>query len=433
MTTLRCDVLVLGSTLGALVAGTYLARTGLRVVLVEEAIHARRPALLREPFLLPGLEPAGPLDAVVRELAIPLLERRDLVHEPLALQLVLPGGARVEVGGGRKALAAELDACGVCGADLAESWLAASDVTAEALRERLREAPAPAARGLQGRLASLLGEPDIDVGRAPDPPAPLAAFAHAHTGALSSYVGPPRPAARSLLVYGVRDGAARPAHAARGIIDLLRRRFLALHGEIRSTPLPALRTERRAVGIELRRETIFARTLVVGVPRHSLAGAARAAGEVPAWLDGPAPGRRSRVLLRADARALPIGMAARVASAASGPGGAFSVARFADPSEPRTEWLVVSGPGAREAGTDLGGLAPFSDGRISKVDPDPDPTWDLDAVDLDFAAPRAPETLRRQPHVVLVGPERAPELGLEGELSLARRTALVVARGFERS
>jgi hypothetical protein len=93
---------------------------------------------------------------------------------------------------------------------------------------------------------------------------------------------------------------------------------------------------------------------------------------------------------------------------------------------------VVSGPGAREAGTDLGALAPFSEGRIARVEPEPGPAWDLDGVELDFAEPRAPGTLRRQPNVVLVGPERAPELGLDGELLLARRTALLLARGFER-
>ncbi len=432
MTTLRCDVLVLGSTLGALVAGTYLARAGLRVVLVEEDIHARRPALLREPFLLTGLESGGPLDTVVRELAIPLLERRDLVHDDLALQLVLPGGVRMDVGRGRKALAGELDACGVCAADAAEAWLGVSDAAAEALRARLREAPAPAPTGLQRRLSALRREPDPEIGYVADPPTALATFAQAHVDALSSYVGPPRAAARSLLVYGVRDGAAHPAHAGRGLVDLLRRRFLALHGEIRSTHALGLRAERRAIGVELRRETIFARALVLGVAREPLAQVAAAAGEVPGWLRGPAPGTRPRILLRADERALPVGMGARVASAPSRVGDAFSVSRFADPGEPRTEWLVVSGPGAHAAGTDLGGLAPFAEGRIVRVEPEPTPGWDLDGVDLAFPEPRAPGTLRRVPQVALVGPERAPELGLDGELLLARRTALLLARSFER-
>ena len=54
MTTIRSDVLVLGSTLGGLIAATYLARAGLRVTLFEEDTHDKRLGLLREPFLLTG-------------------------------------------------------------------------------------------------------------------------------------------------------------------------------------------------------------------------------------------------------------------------------------------------------------------------------------------------------------------------------------------
>ena len=56
MTTLRADsdVLILGSPLGGLVAGSYLARAGLRVVLVDGAAHGKRPAILRDPFPVPG-------------------------------------------------------------------------------------------------------------------------------------------------------------------------------------------------------------------------------------------------------------------------------------------------------------------------------------------------------------------------------------------
>ena len=72
MTTLRADadVIVLGSTLGGLVAGSYLARAGLRVVLLEEEAHRKRPGLLREPFLLPGLGRGGTVRRVIQELGL---------------------------------------------------------------------------------------------------------------------------------------------------------------------------------------------------------------------------------------------------------------------------------------------------------------------------------------------------------------------------
>ena len=78
MTTIRSDVLVLGSTLGGLVAANYLARAGLRVVLLEEEVQTKRSSLLREPFLLSGLESSGRIMRVLRELALPLIEQREI-------------------------------------------------------------------------------------------------------------------------------------------------------------------------------------------------------------------------------------------------------------------------------------------------------------------------------------------------------------------
>ena len=92
MTTVRSDVLVLGSTLGGLVAATYLARLGLHVVLLEEAAHAKRPTLLREPFLLSGLESSGRVMRVLRELALPLIEQPSGRIVPPLCVMVLPLG-----------------------------------------------------------------------------------------------------------------------------------------------------------------------------------------------------------------------------------------------------------------------------------------------------------------------------------------------------
>ena len=109
MTTLRCDVLVLGSSLGGLVAATYLARSGLRTVLIEEDALAKRPPLLREPFVLSGVEIDGPAHRVFRELALPLIEQRRIAQRSVALQVLLPH-ARLDVHAGRRDLARELAA-----------------------------------------------------------------------------------------------------------------------------------------------------------------------------------------------------------------------------------------------------------------------------------------------------------------------------------
>ena len=123
MPSIHCDALVLGSTLGGLVAGSFLARAGLRVVLIEEEIHQKRPSLLREPFLLTGLERGGPVGELLGDLGIPLLERREIAPREIALQVLLPGGARIDVGRGRRVLSSELDLYGVVDRATALIWL----------------------------------------------------------------------------------------------------------------------------------------------------------------------------------------------------------------------------------------------------------------------------------------------------------------------
>src|SRR5678816_669281 len=68
----------------------------LRVLLVEEESAARLPATVRDPFFLAGAASGGVLDACLRALALPLIDRRRLATEPVAYQVVLPD-ARVDV------------------------------------------------------------------------------------------------------------------------------------------------------------------------------------------------------------------------------------------------------------------------------------------------------------------------------------------------
>ncbi len=429
MTTIRCDVLVIGSTLGALVAGSFLAGKRLHTILVEEELHAKRPPMLREPFLLSGLEPGGPIDRVLRDVSISMLERRELRYEPLAFQLLLPGGARIDVGRGREALAAELAAYGVADADAARAWLGHSDAAGDALRQRLlAEEPSALDEG-RGRLGALR-RPQERLPEPSPPPRELEAFVGCQLDALAAVGAAASPAARALLVRGSRDGVFAQPHAAFGFLDLFRRRFLASHGEVREAERFGFAVDRSEVGIELPRERIFARALVIGVPRAPLARVAGEVGSCPRWLDGPAPRPAARRMLRAESDVLPVGMGTRVICADTPRGTPpWSLCRALDPDDARIEWLVVSGASSDPEAL-LASIAPFSEGRIVPVDVGPAPAWDLDATDLRFPELRAPGSLRRRPIVVAVGPEIAPDLGFEGEILGARQTALRLVRAL---
>ena len=80
--TRRWDVVIVGSGLTALVTAARLGMAGQRVLIVEES--AARDAFpgLREPFFCAGLRDPGVLASNLRELGVPLIERRRL--EPCA-------------------------------------------------------------------------------------------------------------------------------------------------------------------------------------------------------------------------------------------------------------------------------------------------------------------------------------------------------------
>jgi hypothetical protein len=204
MTTQRSDVLVLGSSLGGLVAATYLARAGLRVVLVEEECLGKRPPLLREPFALSGLESDGPVHRVMRELALPLIEQRRVAQTEVALQVLLPR-ARVELHAGRREAARELEAYQLCDPEAARVYLEAADLRGDELRARLLEgdpgeAEAPLVQRWLGR-ATRGTSPDPGLGPVPEGLGPVD---DAITTALSRLA----PAPRSV---GMRPAAAQHA------------------------------------------------------------------------------------------------------------------------------------------------------------------------------------------------------------------------------
>ena len=91
---------------------------GLRVLVAEEDAAARVPDRVREPFFLP----AGPvLDACLRALGVPLIDRRSVALDELAYQVLLTD-ARIDVGG-VSLTAEELVAWGLAKPEAAESLL----------------------------------------------------------------------------------------------------------------------------------------------------------------------------------------------------------------------------------------------------------------------------------------------------------------------
>ena len=86
----RWDALILGSGIPALVAATRLGMAGHRVLVAEEDRTRTVFPGLREPFFLAGARDHGLLDTCLRELTLPLIERRRIENEHLSLQVIAP-------------------------------------------------------------------------------------------------------------------------------------------------------------------------------------------------------------------------------------------------------------------------------------------------------------------------------------------------------
>ncbi len=432
MTTQRSDVLVLGSSLGGLVAAAYLARAGLRVTLVEEECLGKRPPLLREPFVLSGLETEGPAHRVMRELALPLIEQRRIAHTEVSLQVLLPR-ARVDLHAGRRELARELDAYQLCDPEAARAFFEQCDARGDEQRARLVEgepAAEPGGNAVSRIFARAARTAPPEAGLGPIP-AGLGPIVDAMVAGLSRALpsGPPgRDAA--LLLRGSREGGFFMPDAGAPFLDLFRRRLLALHGELRSTSEFALVSERGDLGVELPRGRLFARGVVLAAPLESIRRMAAATGSVPRWLAARTPPVDMPArLFRAEPDSLPVGLAPRAVIAPGPPEALHWIARHSDPVQKGVEWVLVGGPGAARLPADqpLGDLSPFPGSGLTPVELGATPRWDRDASDHRFLEPRVEGSLRGKPPVVAVGAELAPGLGFEAELLLARQAALRLA------
>jgi hypothetical protein len=229
----------------------------------------------------------------------------------------------------------------------------------------------------------------------------------------------------ALLLRPTLDGSIRGPDAGWGLLDLLRQRLVAFHGEIRSTPGLALVGGRRELGVDLGRDRLAASALVLAAPGRLLADAAWDSPELPAWLhDPPDVFPLPEKLLRAEQGALSSGMAAHLVDA-SDPTSVRWLLRSRDPLDERLEWLVMRGHDlAEDAAKSLAGLAPFAGNRLLEADPGPAPRWDLGGDEVRVRGEGWSVVRSRRPMVLSVGPDVAPALGAEGELMVARMVGL---------
>src|SRR5258705_10514006 len=87
-----------------------------------------------------------------------------------------------------------------------------------------------------------------------------------------------------MLLRGTREGGFFMPDAGAPFLDLFRRRFLTLHGEIRSAGEFALVSDQGELGVELPRGRLFARGAVFAAPLELLLRAPTAAGATPRLL-----------------------------------------------------------------------------------------------------------------------------------------------------
>lgn len=443
----RWDVVVLGGALPGLIAAVRLAMGRLRVLLVEEEAAARLPAPVREPFFLAGAAQGGVLDACLRALTLPLIDRRRLQPHPIAYQVILPE-ARVDLGAPART-AEELVSWGLAKPDAARALVRGLAEAAAAERDALLESPLVRA----GRLAGLGrggARPSRHARGLPpevsQPPAALAPLLEAQVRALVNVATPHvMPEARARLLGCALEGGTTWESPEDSLLGLLRRRFQSLHGEVRVVPnrfeLVSI-GELAGVAPALSDEVWCGRALVLNAPVGPLtAWLAGGEGEPPDFLPAPLPlRRRGWIALRVPADALPEGMASRLVRVRDphAPLEGANLVRIAVHPERHGRDVVVvasfllppdvEGDEAleREVAEVVLDLMPFARERVRLLAPLPRPRWD-DELALEDPAPGTgwpgdvELRLVSRPPVYRLAREGVGVLGVEGDCLLGWR------------
>jgi len=327
----RWDALILGSGLSALLAAARISNAGHRVLVVEEERRSVLPPALKEPFFLGGFRDQGLLDASLRALTVPLIDRRRIAAERLAYQVAVDP-VRLDVGQ-PVVTAEELVTWGLAKPDEAQTLVRHLVEASEIERALLYESPfvrlgrrvassvknpvggggaKPAGaivghhkRGLPGAVAAASGD--------------LAQILDAQVRALSNLGNrSPSPEAQARLLGLALAGGAGFSDDPPWLVDLFRKRVTALYGDTRTLSgnfeLVAVSGQ---PGIRLARtgEIWLGRALVLAAPPSALRDAY---GDDPMR---PAPSLLERnvsrayravFLYRVPTSVLPEGMGARV-------------------------------------------------------------------------------------------------------------------------
>lgn len=445
----RWDVIVLGGALPGLIAAVRLGMQGARVLVVEEEAAARAHPSLREPFLLAGHAPGGVLDACFKALTLPLIDRKKIEAEALALQVVLPD-RRVDIGDPQSTIE-ELVAWGLAKREEAHELVRALLEAAAAERAAMLDAAVVKAGGLRAFARSGVSPRSVRHGRGL--PAEVAAVSgdlafvlEAQVRALSQLgAAVPPPEARARLLGSPLEGGAFYASADGFLRSLLRRRIQALLGEFRSI---AGRFELVTLGHQPGiaaaggHDVWLGRALVLNAPRASLAAALTDdGGGVPEFLAGAPPSRRRiAVPLHLRAPVLPEGMArrlVRVVDPALPVDGTNCVSLVVLPSSHGGDSRDLVATAVVEAGSEAARsaavtqieaavreLMPFSEGHVVR-DPLPAIRWDEEAPGDPTVGESWPSDVEirisSRPPVYALPRDAVGALGFEGDILLGWR------------
>ena len=454
----RWDALILGSGVAALVAAARIGATGQRVLVVEEEARTKLPPALREPFFLTGLRDEGILDACLRTLAVPLIDRRRLASERLAYQIAADP-FRLDIGQ-PIVTAEELVNWGLAKPDAAQTLIRRLIEASEIERRILLESAFVRIGRRVGviRPSAAIGNHKRGMpGDATSAEGMLRHVLEAQIRSLSNS-GPhaPSPEAQArLLGLGLAGGVGFSGDPP-WLLDLLRKRVTSLYGDFRtlSSDFEMVSVSGQpGIRISGSGEIWLGRALVLGAPASALRDCLDADPMHPApnFLERvSARSYRGVFLYRVPVSVLPEGMSARIILPGPDPaedGGTVTVTAFPSQTHPGHVDLVarsvvpVDEP-ARLSGRlkamgqtiarRLEALMPFCGDRLLTIEVT-SPRWDSDDGWLEDARPGsgwpAEIDLRLSTRSPIYHLDRAGAggLGLEGDLLLGWRGGDAIA------